>query len=141
MSSNSHYVAERAFRQCLDRLHYKVVYYPVPGLMDVCLDPCCLTGPIPVVFSVDLWGELCSLAAQKQGDGRQVDLTACGQFEVHVKGGALLIELNPFFIEVAPQQDHGFLRETDGFDPSPSTAFTKGFRFVFHAKCRPIREH
>ncbi len=30
MSSNSHYVAERAFRQRLDGLHYKVVYCPDP---------------------------------------------------------------------------------------------------------------
>src|SRR6266536_6567497 len=141
MSSDSHYVAERASRQWSSYLYFKGVYCPVPGLMHICLDPHRLTGPIPVVFSVGFWGEVRCLATQKQGNGGQVTLSASGQFEVQVKGVAMWVKVNTLFIEVAPQQDHGLLCETDRFDPPTVTAFTKGLRFVFRAKRCPIREH
>src|SRR5258708_5542 len=63
MSSDSHYVAERAFRQCLDDLHYKVVYCPVARLMDIGFNACHSTGWIPVVLSILLWRQLCSLGS------------------------------------------------------------------------------
>src|SRR5260221_1624629 len=65
MSSDSHYVAERAFRQCLDGLHYKGVYCPMPRLMHVGIDPRRLTGRIPVMSSVSFWGEVRSLTTQQ----------------------------------------------------------------------------
>src|SRR5260370_31375805 len=74
MSSNSHYVAERAFRQRLDGLHYKVVYCPVPGLMDIGLNADHSARRIPVVLAICLWCELSSLGRQKQGNRLQVHL-------------------------------------------------------------------
>src|SRR6266567_5454730 len=51
MSSNSHYVAERAFRQRLDGLHYKVVYCPMARLVNIHVDLSCRAGFLPVVCS------------------------------------------------------------------------------------------
>src|SRR5258708_8196835 len=48
MSSDSHYVAERAFRQCLDGLHYKGVYCPVAQPVDVEVDPDRAAKSVPV---------------------------------------------------------------------------------------------
>ena len=62
---------------------------PMPGLMYVGIDPRCLAGRIPVMFSVSFWGELRSLTTQKQGDSGQVYLTAPGQFEIEIKRVAL----------------------------------------------------
>src|SRR6266567_5972768 len=61
MSSHSHYVAERAFKQRLDGLHYKGVYCPMACLMHVCFDSCPLASGVPVVFSIHLWRELRAL--------------------------------------------------------------------------------
>ncbi len=62
---------------------------PMPGLMYLGLDPRRLAGRIPVMFSVRFWGELRSLATQKQGDSGQVYLSASGQFEIEIKRVAL----------------------------------------------------
>ncbi len=73
MSSDSHYVAERAFAQRLDDLYYKGVYCPMPTLMYVRLDSCFATSRVPGVLAIGLCTERCSLLAQKQGDGMEID--------------------------------------------------------------------
>src|SRR5260221_9868021 len=48
MSSDSHYVAERAFRQCLDGLHYKGVYCPVAQPVNIQVNTDGLAQPFPM---------------------------------------------------------------------------------------------
>src|SRR5260370_40760825 len=102
MSSNSHYVAERAFRQCLDSLHYKVVYYPVACLMDIGLNACRSAGRIPVVFAILLRGELRSLTSQKQWDGSEIDVLLLCEQQVLLQSVAIGIKVNAFFVKRAP---------------------------------------
>src|SRR5712692_528531 len=114
---------------------------PVATLVDIYFDPRRLTGGIPVMFSVCFWGKLRSLATQKQGDGGQVYLFVSGKFEIQIKGVAMRIAVNTLLVKVAPEQDHGILCETDGFDPPTVTAFTECPRFVFRSKRCPITQH
>src|SRR5712692_6801580 len=106
----------RIFR-CLVNIPNFACDMPVASLMDVYFDPRRHTGRVPVMFPICFWGELCPLTAQKQGDGGEVYLLASSKFEVQIKGVAIRIEVNAFFIKVAPEQDDRIFCETDGFYP------------------------
>src|SRR5260370_1031710 len=59
---------------------------PMPGLVNVRLDPCFAAGSIPGILAVRFCAERRSLSAQKQGDALEVDRFALCQSEILVEG-------------------------------------------------------
>src|SRR6266699_1951669 len=51
------------------------------------------------------------------------------------------VEMHALFVKVASEQNDGVLSETNGFDPSVSTAFTECLRFVLRTKHCPVGQH
>src|SRR6266571_6495281 len=51
------------------------------------------------------------------------------------------VETHTLFIKVAPEQDHGILGKTDGFDAPASTPFAECLRSVLCAKHCPVAWH
>ena len=93
------------------------------------------------MFAILLGSKLRSLTGQKQWDGSEIEVLLLCEQPVLLQSVAIGIKVNAFFVKVAPEQDDGVCRKTDGFGSPTKAPFAKGFRFVLCPEHSPVGQH
>src|SRR5258708_7896377 len=129
MSSDSHYVAERAFRQCLDGLHYKGVYCPVAQPVDVEVDPDRAAKSVPVGLE-----GFVAVGFPTPGQEQRVGVVQL------IEAVVLPVKRCALSVEVLQQHLRGVRGEADRLDPPPVAPLTASQRLLHGPATAPVAD-